>query len=253
MLNRMLLAFAAACAVPACTMAADLPVRTAVSVQSAAPAWSGFYGGLNVGFAYNHLTVTDRDYYDGLGDSSAHTYGVIGGAQAGYGWQAGSLVYGLETDIQALSNRRSDDNVYCCNSANVVDYPSAKITSRPDVLGTIRGRVGLALDPALIYVTGGFAYGHGKDSYQDVFSTHQYDNGSDYKWSSGGWKPGFTAGAGVEWQTNPNWSWKVEGLYYQLAEKTVSFQNPNSVDREVFRQSFSNEGVIMRVGTNYRW
>ena len=76
--------------------------------------------------------------------------GWLGGVQGGYNWQAyGSpFVLGIETDIQAstILGQGSDLN-------------GAAYKSRLQALGTVRGRAGYAMDRALVYFTGGLAYG----------------------------------------------------------------------------------------------
>ncbi len=50
-----------------------------------------------------------------------------------------------------------------------------------------------------------------------------------------------------------NFSLKVEGLYYNLVEKTVTV--PGVIDDGLFagRQGFTNQGAIIRVGLNYHF
>src|SRR5919112_1764707 len=75
--------------------------------------------------------------------------GFVGGAQAGYNYQFGMFVGGLETDLQyaAVGNKGA--------SYGTTYYPG----DSDGFFGTIRARAGVALDRALVYGTGGFAYG----------------------------------------------------------------------------------------------
>lgn len=82
--------------------------------------WTGFYIGGNVGYGWGQAhsdaaatisaigsglnTGNNRITSDGA-SASTSLNGLLGGAQAGYNWQVGSWVYGLEGDIQATGQR----------------------------------------------------------------------------------------------------------------------------------------------------
>ena len=101
------------------------------------------YGPDNAGFWFNA-----GDRYDITG------YGGIFGVNVGYNYQfAGNWVIGLEADIAGSTLDTS------FTSADVLGLKS-KLSS----LGTVRGRIGYAFDRALLYATGGFAYGHVENS-----------------------------------------------------------------------------------------
>ncbi|MGB7975636.1 MAG: porin family protein, partial [Roseiarcus sp.] len=80
--------------------AADLPPAPQLPPLDAAPAWTGFYAGLNVGGAFG----SSRNAFSIAGfeppsfDTSLE--GAIGGAQAGYNWQTGPWVLGLEANFE---------------------------------------------------------------------------------------------------------------------------------------------------------
>jgi outer membrane immunogenic protein len=218
--------------------AADLGVpRTPVAAAIAAPAfsWTGFYLGLNAGYTFGRATGTDAGdnqqppvgWY-GVGNRfTANTSGFTGGAQAGYNWQAGNIVAGLEADLGYLGAR-----------GTFLYGGDTPLTSRGGLFGTLRGRLGVAADRALIYVTAG---GIGANIDADVsrpqtnfFGTH---TGTQFGW---------TVGAGIEYAVAQNWSLKAEYLYYDLGSKTL-FQNNGNVSRFDVRPS----GNIVRVGFNY--
>jgi outer membrane immunogenic protein len=87
--------------------AADLPVKA--PVYKAAPvvpySWTGFYVGGNIGYglARNQTTLNDPLQlvvpFFIPERFNLQPGGVIGGVQAGYNWQAGKWVFGLEIDI----------------------------------------------------------------------------------------------------------------------------------------------------------
>lgn len=96
-------------------LAADLAARSYTKAPMVAPVsnWSGFYVGGNLGYGWGDEN-TDFSFLPGPasfdlnnGSVGARSTGVIGGAQAGYNWQIGSLVTGLEADIQGTGIKGS--------------------------------------------------------------------------------------------------------------------------------------------------
>jgi outer membrane immunogenic protein len=216
--------------------------------------WAGFYVGATAGYSWNRLTVNDLDYWDGLGDSSQSNHGFAGGGTVGYNWQNRALVYGIEGDISWLSNRSTSNNDL--NFFAPVGAPFAQINSKIDALATIRGRIGIAVDPALLYLTGGVAFGHVKNSYVAVAVTGpQMACSGCTTWSDTDWRTGWVFGGGVESALFGNWTAKVEALYYQLSPHTVSIVPYSSGFRagQIFSQRFDDAGLIARVGMNYKF
>jgi outer membrane immunogenic protein len=122
--------------------AADLPSKKPAPTYlvAPAPAWSGFYVGVNVGGAAGNRG----------------TGGVIGGGQFGYNYQVLPLfVAGLEADIQGSSmGARAGSSAF---GPPLGGGGSQSV----DWFGTVRGRLGTtAINPTLlVYGTGGLAYG----------------------------------------------------------------------------------------------
>jgi outer membrane immunogenic protein len=164
-------------------LAADLPSRRAPApIVAAVPVftWTGFYVGVNAGYAWSDNDFDTVDLADDDDDG-----GFVGGAQVGYNYQIGSFVVGLEGDIQYADfggELRFADG----DDADLDD----DIFDRGDWFGTVRARAGVAFDRALIYATGGFAFA---------------DDAT-----------GWTVGGGVEYAFTNNLSAKVEGLYVNL-------------------------------------
>ena len=77
--------------------------------------------------------------------------GFVGGGQIGYNYQFNQFVIGLETDIQYadLGNGRS----------LTFGQGFAGNNNNGNWFGTVRARAGFAFDRALVYATGGLAYG----------------------------------------------------------------------------------------------
>src|SRR3974390_1275525 len=98
----------AAAAAAGGAQAADMPMKAAPApIPPAAPSWTGFYIGGNLGAAWQQAHSAGTGYgvtccptleLFPISNSTTHT-GLIGGGQIGYNWQNGSAVYGVEADI----------------------------------------------------------------------------------------------------------------------------------------------------------
>jgi outer membrane immunogenic protein len=237
-----------ALALPA--MAADMapaPVYKApVPVPVAICNWCGWYVGANAGYAWSNsnsvdTTTTNLSAIPGLngdvggaiaaqgtGSVSTKSNGFIGGGQFGYNWQAGNIVYGLETDIQGLAESNSGSsisNVSTVPGAAAVISSTGTITSSKSVsyLGTLRGRAGFLATPSfLVYGTGGLAYGGVKTSTTVTESLGFTDTPGFFGTSASATstRVGWTAGAGIEWLFWSRWSAKIEYRYYDLGSVT---------------------------------
>src|SRR5438105_12727335 len=96
----------------AAALPARAPVYKAAPMVAAPFSWTGCYVGGNVGYTRQSsrvgLTGTDTDgggFGSELADGStprvfdARFSGVLGGGQVGCNWQSGSIVWGIEGDI----------------------------------------------------------------------------------------------------------------------------------------------------------
>jgi outer membrane immunogenic protein len=125
--------------------------------------WSGPYAGLQGGYGWGSSDVS------GL---VVPTRGWQGGAFAGYNFQpGGALVLGIEGDINASGKKGTSAATAVSNGWN----------------GSIRGRVGVAVDCFLVYGTGGVAFGNVK----------AVTGGTTESATKVGWTAGFGAQAAV--------------------------------------------------------
>ena len=186
--------------------AADLPYRPAqpytVNQPLNAFSWAGPYLGANLGYGWGSVD-----------NNPTKPSGLLGGAQAGYNWQSGQFVYGLEGDNQA---------------SGASDTFAPWKFSNP-WFGTARGRVGYGFNNILVYATGGLAFGEVKAETFGLSESH----------TSIGW----TLGAGAEIGLSQNWSAKVEYLYVDLNDHNFSITGvPNNY-----------QFGMLRVGVNYHF
>jgi outer membrane immunogenic protein len=97
--------------------AADMPVK---APPMAAPVfnWSGWYAGINGGYAWSdNGDITYRDP-GGTGATikGFDSNGGFGGGQLGFNVQSGQLVWGLETDIQGSDIRKTFGPIIVTNN-----------------------------------------------------------------------------------------------------------------------------------------
>lgn len=215
---------------PPLGLAADIarPVYKAPPPVVAAYNWTGFYLGGNVGWGW---ASGDGDLrlsgvpgtFSGSGD------GFLGGIQAGYNWQNGPWVFGIETDFQGSAGDGTLSGIAGGNTL-VTD-------AKTPWFGTIRGRVGYAFDRALWYVTGGALYG--KSEFDGVVSGFGPFSSSETFWT-------WTVGGGLEWAVADRWTAKLEYLYAGTANDAPSIPT-GAID------DGSSDTHIVRAGLNYRF
>ncbi len=197
--------------------------------------WSGFYIGIQGGFAAGELERTLVT--TGVTDTRDTSGGLIGGT-VGFNWQAGAWVFGFEADYAWADISRRTDN---CFGVLLVTCRSGL-----DTFGTARLRVGGAWGPVLIYGTGGLAFG---DHFAGVF-----DDVTGLSVERSEFAVGWTAGGGIEWGFAPGWSFKAEALYFDLEVDRLNtagtiigaLVEPVGIDTR-------HTGVIVRGGINYRF
>jgi outer membrane immunogenic protein len=171
-------------------IAADLPARAYTKAPAAVAInnWTGFYLGAMGGYAQENA------------DAFALSGGFAGGT-AGYNWQNGNLVLGLEAD-----------GAWADVGATVGIPGLASVDYTIRSMGTVRGRIGYAFDQVLLYGTGGYAWSDNRLS-----ATLRGVSFSDSQFHSG-----WTVGAGVEVMFAPKWSVKAEYLYRSFEGQTYS-------------------------------
>ena len=182
-------------------MAADIPLKA--PYLRPAFDWSGFYIGGHTGYSRgsSFATLTDPAFTT----TSSVVSGLIGGVQAGYNYRLSSgLLFGVEADL-TFPNYLPSNHV-------VAKFATARsdLEERWDYFGTVRGRVGYTSGPWLAYATGGFAWAG-----ERFLNT---PTGVDVEEKHINVRPGWAAGAGLEYAFAPHWSVKLEYLYAQFGK-----------------------------------
>lgn len=208
----MLLTAAAGLALTAsAALAADLyspPASPAVPAPPAVvpppvPIWSGFYVGINAGLGADRFELP---WSAGrfAGTSPLNIDRGIGGIQAGYNWQIGPRwVVALEADFDGSDIMKVRDYT----TFTPIGAPTFNVGMNLDWFGTVRPRLGFAVTPsAILYLTGGFAYGH---TSSNVISPAGLSSSSNDK-------TGWASGGGLEYALTDSLSFKTEYVYLDL-------------------------------------
>jgi outer membrane immunogenic protein len=187
------------------------PVQQAPTYFTKAPVavagWTGPYIGVHAGYGWGSFDTSVPE--------SLEPKGGFGGIQSGYNWQLSrNWVVGVEADSSWGSINQTV-------GATNVDI---------DATGTVRARLGYAMNNVLFYGTGGLAWAHA-DSVTAAAVRDQF-------------YLGWTAGVGVEYAFSPRWSAKLEYLYADYG--TINDVNAGAI----FNASLDAHTV--KIGLNYR-
>jgi len=164
--------------------------------------WAGPYLGGNIGYEWGSVD-----------NNPAKPSGFVGGVQAGYNFQNGPWVFGVEGDIQAAG---ADDTFAPWKFSN-------------PWFGTLRGRAGYAFSNVLFYGTAGLAFGELR--------------AQTFGWTESHTTAGWTIGAGAEVGLAPNWSAKLEYLYMDLSTSQFAITGVSN----------GYSASVVRAGVNYHF
>lgn len=237
-LARIVLLYTTAGAFSLPALAADLPDR----MEPVAPVayvpvftWTGFYLGGELGWIQTNPRYTTGALLLGTpfivtsgSDKNGLSYGILGG----YNYQAGQLVLGIEGDFAGWT---VGDIRY---TALTGDF----LTAHSKWGGSIRGRLGYAVDRAMFYVTGGAAF----ISNETSVPTTSITIGGD------GTQVGWTVGGGLDYAFTNNWFTGIEYRYSQYQSKSIAYPIPIlNLGFIGLRQELSSNQVTARIGYKF--
>ncbi len=168
--------------------------------------WTGFYAGLQTGYAWG---TADHTYSNGSSGSS-DPEGWIGGGYGGYNWQSGNLVLGFEADIEG-------GNISGTFSDGAGTFGSSDLNWQ----GSLRGRIGIAADRTLFYMTGGWAFGDADVSGSTPILVAPFIASGSTSADLSGW----TLGGGMEYAVTNNFTVRAEYRYTDFGDVTANFDN----------------------------
>lgn len=219
------------------TLAADLgrmPAKAPVYAPAPPPLlWNGFYVGAQIGWAWGN--DHSREFVTATGaltgaDPGFDPDGIIGGIHLGYNVQLSTIVLGLEGDFEASGVDGAVTNVFGVTT----DFENRW-------QGSIRGRVGAAFGPTLLYVTGGVAFADLRYRYFVAGVTPA----ESFRDTKAGW----TIGAGAEFAFSPRWSTRLEYRFTDFGRVT----NASLVGSPNFSYRHDPEFHTVRLGVSYHF
>ncbi|MGO9359010.1 MAG: outer membrane protein [Xanthobacteraceae bacterium] len=158
-------------------------------------------------------TVANELLRTQTGTASASSW--LAGAVAGYNWQQGSLVYGIESDLSGTNLKSEVVSGFGNLPVNFVS-PTFDTTANVDWYGTVRGRLGWAAGSFLFYGTGGLAYGKVDLGTSFNPGSFTFPNAASLNGQVSSVRVGWVVGAGVDYMWTPNLILKLQYQYVDL-------------------------------------
>jgi outer membrane immunogenic protein len=218
--------------------AADMAPVSKAAPPVVAPTWrwTGLYIGGHVGAGWGtsewgDLSIPQLGTIPGT-FASYNVNGFLGGGQIGYNWQSGWMLLGIEADASGADIKGSG---VCTENM---------CASKINALGTMTGRIGGTADRALLYLKGGAAWVHERQSL--AFNDMNGPNTASSTRTHWGW----TIGGGVEYAFTPNWSGRLEYNFMDLGTDRhhFVFSTGTEVDFRI-RQNIH----AVKIGLNHRF
>jgi outer membrane immunogenic protein len=234
-MKKLVLAGVAIVGISGFTLAADPPVYDSAPTvlplhHGASPVnWHGVYVGGTAGYGAGNYQLFDES---GTGPDVAVT-GFVGGATVGANMQNGSVVWGIEADIQngpkgTTAQFTSGDSWSCF---------SGDCNASINWFATLRGRLGVASGNWLFYGTAGLAHGNTTGG---IFNSATQGGGSATGW---------TGGLGAEAAFGPGSAWSAKGEFLHVNLGDIPFGTGNFTEPFLGSGSFN----VIRFGLNYRF
>ena len=154
--------------------------------------WTGLYLGGTLGYGFGATDVTG-----GSGAFDLDANGGVGTVFAGYNWQAGRAVLGIEADI---GTGYLDDSL----GAGL-----GLVSADLNVMGSLRARAGYLVTPAfMVYGTAGLAVANFDFRANGITASETLF--------------GYQVGAGTELEITSNWSMRMEYIYTDLGAESIN-------------------------------
>jgi outer membrane immunogenic protein len=208
-------------------LAADVTIPEAppAAVEAAVYDWSGLYIGVQGGYSW-----VDTGYYTDIPPdlASGTTFdvdGAVAGAHVGFNYQWQSLVLGVEGDLEWAGYEGDDDGF-----DGTIDRLEGNIQ------GSIRGRIGFAIDRFLVYGTAGWAWldvDYSRPDFDDEVLSRTLD--------------GPTAGVGLEYAFTQNLTARAEYRWARFDSDSFPFTGGSE------RTLRDVESHTIRFGVSYKF
>jgi outer membrane immunogenic protein len=207
-----------------------MPAKAPLLAPAPIVSWTGFYLGGHVGAGWG--TVESNIDLGGatLPFSSHGTNGMIGGLQAGYNWQTGWLVLGVEGDWSWSGIKGTAPCLVVISC-----------TTNSKWIASVSGRLGgVVANNTLLYVKGGGAW------VRDDYSANILGLLST---SASATRSGYLFGAGAEYKFDAKWSGLLEYNYMDFGSKGVTFV----VLGAPITANITDRIHVVKAGLNYKF
>ncbi|HPG89683.1 MAG TPA: outer membrane beta-barrel protein [Hyphomicrobium sp.] len=191
---------------------------TAARADILAPIWNGAYVGFHGGAKWADI---DTDF-----SSSISANDITGGGHIGYNLSLAGVLVGIEADANLDSTKFG----FSTSGGGVGSFET-------DWSGSIRGRIGIPVGPALLYATAGYAW---------TEATLNEASAAGGSFSSSHTFNGVVYGLGAEAFVLPNMSLRLEALRYDYAADDISISGAQNA-----LQEFDPSETVVRAGVTF--
>jgi outer membrane immunogenic protein len=223
-------------------LGADLPTYSkAAAITAPVYDWSGFYVGAFGGGGFgNHNVNNSLGPNTPFADYTANysSTGGVAGGEAGYNWQSGSIVVGLESDLFWSGIKGNDSAAVAAGSFAITSVDQDNLRWG----GTVRVRGGYTVDRWMLFFTGGYAYGNIVHTSTDpVFGVDKFTVQAN----------GLTAGGGIAYALTNNVIGKIEYRYYNFN----GYNRPGNPLTPNGQLSYTTESTysVVTIGLDYKF
>lgn len=210
-------------------------------------AWQGWYAGASFGIGSLKSTWNDESGVFFGGDASSYSGAkAVGSLRGGYNWVQDRLLLGMEMDINSGAHQSERD----LGGFTVGPGASTRAKAQINWYSTLRARAGVFASPdALLYVTGGVAYGKQTSKY--TFSAPGLFSLETDPTTSKNW--GYTVGTGVEYRLAGNMSLTAEYAYVTLRQFNSNISDAVVLPGFSLPFKMTNSLQTGRIGLNWRF
>jgi outer membrane immunogenic protein len=222
--------------------ASDLPSTKAPPpppVLIAAPvafSWTGFYGGIEGGVDFTQTTGALNN--TALGTTAPYNVrstGVPLGGMVGYNKQIGALVLGVEANADGIIDGRRT-----VSPSDALGNPY-RVTALNTYDADLRGRVGFAIDRALLFAAGGVAFGNVNTSYSGAALPGAASFNSE--------RVGWTAGGGMEYAITNNVIGRAEYRFTDFGSASYTNVATSVSDKTRYESNAALLGLMYKFGS----
>jgi outer membrane immunogenic protein len=235
--------------------------------------WTAFHVGVGGGGMFGFVQedansfINDNNDFFVFGEHSADLGEAnwFGTVEAGFDYQIDSVVVGVLANYDfGKTKMKNKSNTFVFNNNSDTIDDNATFETKWEIGDTwaVGARAGfLAMDNALIYVTGGYTQANIKaesDLHND-FANPQFPFNESFHSSDSGWEDGWFVGGGIEALLTDNISLKAEYRYadYGKVNRDDSIDTNPGSESEFFFAESSQEGDVtvhtVRAVLSYRF